>query len=133
MKPALVVLLLGVLSASAQSQQEKQTPPSTERSELNPCLIVKHKGTVGRRLLWTAFIGVPIAPGAKYDYVDGLNLKQSKPTYKGKELQQLMDQGVHVQILEKNYTPENLDSARKACREPKAPPAQPKQDAKPPA
>ncbi len=35
-------------------------------------------------------------------------------------------------ILEKNYTQENLDSARKSCREPEGAPTQPKQDAKPP-
>jgi hypothetical protein len=95
-------------------------------------LIVKHKGTVGRRLLWTALIGVPIAPGAKYGHVDAMNFQEAKPAYKGKDLQKFQGEGVRVLILEKNYKPEVLDSARKACREPEAQPPQPKQDSKPP-
>ncbi len=136
MKLALLVLVLGVLSASAQNQEQKQTPPSSEGSKAKPCLIVKHKGTIGRRLIWTALIAVPIAPGANYDYVDSVNYT-AKPKYKGKELQQVQAQGVHVIILERNYKQENLDAARKACREPEAQPVQPKQEqpkqeAKPP-
>jgi len=61
-----------------------------------------------------------------------MNFQKAKPTYKGKELQEFQAQGVHVLILEKKYTQENLDSARKACREPEGPPTQPKQEPKPP-
>jgi hypothetical protein len=93
---------------------------------------VKHKGTVGRRLLFTALIGVPIAPGTKYDHVDAINFQKAKPAYKGKELQGFQAEGVRVMILEKNYTQENLDSARKSCREPEGAPTQPKQETKPP-
>ncbi len=120
-----------VSSIPAQSQEPKQAtaePVGNAKS----CLIVKHKGTVGRRLLFTALIGVPIAPGAKYDHVDAINFQNAKPAYKGKDLQAFQAQGVRVMILEKNYTQENLDSARKSCREPEAPPAQPKQEPKPP-
>lgn len=38
-----------------------------EKPTAQPCLIVKHKETVGRRLIYFALIGVPIAPGANYD------------------------------------------------------------------
>lgn len=130
-------LLLGftvallVLSIPVRSQEQKQAT-SEPAANTKPCLIVKHKGTVGRRLLWTALIGVPIAPGAKYDHIDAMNFQKGKPTYKGKELQGFQAEGVHVIVLEKNYTQENLDSARKACREPEGPPTQPKQEAKPP-
>jgi hypothetical protein len=109
-----------VLCIPAQSQEQKPAA-SDLGSSAKSCLIVKHKGTVGRRLLWTALIGVPIAPGAKYDHVDAINFQNAKPAYKGKDLQGFQAQGVRVMILEKNYTQENLDSARKSCREPGTP------------
>ncbi len=124
-------LALLVFSIPAQSQEQKQAT-SEPVGNTKPCLIVKHKGTVGRRLLWTALIGVPIAPGGKYDHVDAINFQKAKPTYKGKELQGFQAEGVRVIILEKNYKQENLDSARKTCREPEVPPMQPKQEPKPP-
>jgi hypothetical protein len=126
-----------VLYIPAQSQEQKQGAPEPA-GNAKSCLIVKHKGTVGRRLLWTALIGVPIAPGAKY--VDAIGFQNAKPAYKGKDLQRFQAQGVRVMILEKNYTQESLDSARKSCREPSAPAMQQepkafeqKQEAKSPA
>ncbi len=129
MKATLAIALLVcavVLGANAQ----QPTPASGQQSQVSPpesaqapqaCLIVKHKGTVGRRLLWTALIGVPIAPGAKYDLVDSMNLKGTKSAYKGKEIEQLQAQGVRVIILEKNYKPEDLQNARAECRQAQAP------------
>jgi hypothetical protein len=103
---------------TAQAQADKPSipsqPPATSPS---PCLIVKHKGTVGRRLIFTALIGVPIAPGTKYDLVDTVNFNAEKVAFKGKELQELQARGVHVTVLEKKYTPQDLESARKACGE----------------
>ena len=72
------------------------------QAESKGCLIVKHKGTVGRRLIYTALIGVPIAPGANYDLVDSVDYKPERVAYKGKELQAVEKQGVHVIVLEKN-------------------------------
>ena len=124
---------LALLAASMPAQSQEQKPATAEPAgNAKSCLIVKHKGTVGRRLLWTALIGVPIAPGAKYDHVDAINFQNAKPAYKGKDLQGFQAQGVRVMILEKNYTQENLDSARKSCREPEGPLTQPKQETKPP-
>src|SRR6266849_3034483 len=124
---------LALLAACMPAQSQEQKPATAEPAgNAKSCLIVKHKGTVGRRLLWTALIGVPIAPGAKYDHVDALNFQNAKPAYKGKDLQGFQAQGVRVMILEKNYTQENLDSARKSCREPEGPLTQPKQETKPP-
>ncbi len=51
--------------------------------------------------------------------MDSVNYKAEKVAYKGKELQALQKQGVRVIVLEKNYTQESLDSARKSCREAK--------------
>jgi len=124
---------LALLAAPIATQSQEQKPTTTEPgSNAKSCLIVKHKGTVGRRLLFTALIGVPIAPGAKYDHVDAINFQNAKPAYKGKDLQGFQAQGVRVMILEKNYKQENLDSARKSCREPEGPPTQPKQETKSP-
>src|ERR1700736_4574610 len=95
-----IVVSLLVMSTATQGREPKQSQSNPENTGKS-CLIVKHKGTVGRRLLWTALIGVPIAPGAKYDHVDAINFQQAKPAYKGKELQQFQAQGVRVMILEK--------------------------------
>jgi hypothetical protein len=81
------------------------------------CLIVKHKGTVGRRLMWTALIGVPIAPGSKYDYVDSIDLPSSKLTYHGDELEKMQQDGIHVVVLNNKFAASDLDEARKSCRE----------------
>ena len=100
-----------------KSQRPRLPPrPCQPRQNQKGCLIVKHKGTVGRRLIFTALIGVPIAPGANYDLVDSVNYKPEKVAYKGKELQVVEKQGVHVIVLEKNYKPESLDEARKSCQ-----------------
>ena len=130
MKHALwLAIALVMFCTPAQSQEQKQTTPGAAGNSKG-CLIVKHKGTVGRRLLWTALIGVPIAPGSKYDHVDAINFQEAKPAYKGKDLQKFQAEGVRVQVLEKNYKPEALDSARNACREPEGQAPQAKQESK---
>lgn len=78
------------------------------------CLIVKHKGTVGRRLIYFALIGVPIAPGANYDYVDSTNFPSPKMSYKGKQLERIQSSGTHVIVLDKS-TPEGVAAARQSC------------------
>jgi hypothetical protein len=85
-----------------------------EKAIAQPCLIVKHKGTVGRRLIYFALIGVPIAPGANYDYVDSANFSNSKMSYKGKQLEQIQASGTHVIVLDK-YTPDGVAAARQSC------------------
>lgn len=76
------------------------------------CLFVKHKGTVGRRLIWTALIGVPIAPGANYDLVDSVNYPARKMSYKGKELEGIRSDGVRVVVVEKGM---DLMALRSSC------------------
>src|SRR5579859_4196117 len=87
---ATLLLICGV-TARAQwlplSQTDHPAANPRDNARAQRCLIVKHKGTVGRRLMWTALIGVPIAPGAKYDYVDNINVQGTKLAYSGKELE----------------------------------------------
>jgi hypothetical protein len=106
---ATVAVLLSASFTAAQSAE--QTPKG--------CLIVKHKGTVGRRLLFTALIGLPIAPGAKYDLVEASHMPAPKMSYKGKELEELQATGVRVIVLETKYRPEDLVAARQACQDAK--------------
>ena len=93
-------------------------PAATKSADAlaSPCLLVKHKGTIGRRLVWFALIGVPIAPGSKYDYVDSVNFKNSKFAYGGNDLLKFQADGVRVLVLENKYAAADLDSARAACR-----------------
>lgn len=115
-RSVLTVLLFSAAYCSGQTTpaQEKPTPTSG-------CLIVKHKGTIGRRLMWTALIGVPIAPGSKYDYVDSFDYKNDKLAYGAKDLQAIEKKGVKVVLLENKYKPEDLESARKSCQATPAP------------
>ena len=57
----LLLTLTAALAGTAAMAQE--APTAQPASSSTSCLIVKHKGTVGRRLMYTALIGVPIAPG----------------------------------------------------------------------
>jgi hypothetical protein len=109
---AAVVVLCATVAFGQEAKQE-----STAASVSKPCVIVKHKGTVGRRLMWTALIGVPIAPGAKYDLVDSMGYTPARVTFKGKELQTMQQQGIHVVVLEKNYKANDLDVAKRSCQE----------------
>ncbi len=71
---------LALLASSIAAQSQEQKPVTAEPAgSARSCLIVKHKGTVGRRLLFTALIGVPIAPGTKYDHVDAINFQKANP------------------------------------------------------
>ena len=73
--------------------------------------------------MWTALVGVPIAPGAKYDLVDRVNMNSPKMNYKGKDLETLQSAGVRVIVLENKHTSEDVDSARRSCEGVPAPAA----------
>jgi hypothetical protein len=114
----MALVLLSITVARAQNPAPTDSGAVvTPHAAPAPCLIVKHKGTVGRRLLFTALIGVPIAPGAKYDYVDNINVPGTKLAYNGKELQALQAKGVHVIVLNNKYATSDLESAHKSCQE----------------
>lgn len=108
-----VLMLLFVGSAWAQGSAEAISSGSPSSGDA--CLLVKHKGVVGRRLAWFFLIGVPIAPGAKFDYVDAIDFQQFKTSYTSKDLQKLQTQGVHVIVLNERFVAADLESARKAC------------------
>jgi len=103
--------VIALLFVSALACCSSYAQPSGSR-----CLIVKHKGTVGRRLMFTALIGVPIAPGSKYDYVDSINMGATKTSYGGKELQAFEGDGVHVVVLNNKYAVADLRDARESCK-----------------
>ena len=124
--PFATVVLAGVLAGPAwpaaagpKDDPKPASPPAAEVQASGAgaaqCLIVKHKGTIGRRLIFTALIGVPIAPGAKYDLVSAVNYRAQKVAYTGKELEKLQAAGVRVTVLEKKYTQQDLDAARNSC------------------
>ncbi len=58
--------------------------------------------------------------GAKYEYVDGYNVPKVKMKYKGKELQKLQSEGVHIIIVEKAKkgisTADEVKDARESCK-----------------
>lgn len=90
---AVVLCIVAFVLLCQFCEAEDQTSP--------PCLVVVHASTLGKRLVWTALTGVPVAPGANFDYVDS-NLPAIKMKYNGKDLQRLHKAGVHIVVLEKN-------------------------------
>jgi hypothetical protein len=54
--------------------------------------------------------------GAKYEYADSFNLPSTKTKYKGKELEQLQKDGVHVIVVNKKSASAEMDSARLSCK-----------------
>ncbi len=113
-----ILLILSLSSRPSLGQQTGEQAVTKATTKLSSgCLIVKHKGTLGRRLLFTALIGLPIAPGAKYDLVDAVGEFSTKMSYRGKELELLQSAGVRVIVLETRYKPEELAAARASCKE----------------
>lgn len=120
---AFILILALRAPLAAQNPQGAVTPTQSnfqpgeqQQKGTDRCLIVKHKGTIGRRLMWTALVGVPIAPGAKFEYVDSVNYSGAKMSYTGKDLQIIQGAGVHVIVLDKKSTSEDLANARKSCQ-----------------
>jgi hypothetical protein len=54
--------------------------------------------------------------GAKYEYADSFNLTSTKPKYKGKELEKLQSEGVHVIVVNKKTASAEMESARNSCK-----------------
>jgi hypothetical protein len=54
--------------------------------------------------------------GAKYEYADSFNLPSTKAKYKGKELEKLQREGVHVIVVDKKTASSEMESARNSCR-----------------
>jgi hypothetical protein len=59
--------------------------------------------------------------GAKYEYADSYNLTATKPKYKGKELEKLQSEGVHVIVVNKKTASAEMESARNSCKSSAAP------------
>lgn len=55
--------------------------------------------------------------GAKYEYVDSFGMADSKPKYKGSELQKLQENGVHIVTVSKKATGDEIHDARESCKE----------------
>jgi hypothetical protein len=106
---AMPIVLALTLSASAQSSQ---------------CLIVRSaEGHRFRNAMiagaLTGGIGLVAGAafsGAKYEYADSYNLTATKPKYKGKELEKLQSEGVHVIVVNKKTASTEMDSARNSCK-----------------
>jgi hypothetical protein len=103
------IVLALTLSASAQSSQ---------------CLIVRSaEGHRFRNSMIAGALtgGIGLAAGlafsgAKYEYADSYNLTGTKPKYKGKELEKLQSEGVHVIVVNKKTASAEMDSARNSCK-----------------
>lgn len=111
-KHKLAVMLFVLALASSLSAQSSQ------------CLIVR--SAEGHRFRNSMFAGALTGgigfaagaafSGAKYEYADSFNMPTTKPKYKGKELEKLQSQGVHVIVVNKKTASAEMDSARNSCR-----------------
>ncbi len=95
----------------------------------NECLIVRN--AEGHRFRDSMIAGVLTGGvgfvagaafgGAKYEYVDSFNVPDTKMKYKGGELQKLQQSGVHIIVVNKKATSDEMQSARTSCSAPAIP------------
>jgi hypothetical protein len=114
----MLILIALTLSASDQSSQ---------------CLIVRSaEGHRFRNSMIAGALtgGIGLAAGlafsgAKYEYADSYNLTGTQPKYKGKELEKLQSEGVHVIVVNKKTASTEMESARSSCKSSAAPTSTP--------
>ena len=112
MKNTLSVMLVVValtLSLSAQSSQCLIVRSAEGHRFRNSMIAGALTGGIG-------FAAGAAFSGAKYEYADSFNMTTTKPKYKGKELEQLQSQGVHVIVVNKKTASAEMDSARNSCK-----------------
>jgi hypothetical protein len=91
-------------------------PSFTQNSK--QCLIVKqNKGHRVRNGFLFGVAGLAFSKGERFEYVDFLNFPDSRLKYKGDELQKLKDTGVHVIVVNKDASGDEIQSARSSCKE----------------
>ena len=108
MKRSAMLMLLGVLLVVLPSfaQTNKQ------------CLIVKqNKGHRVRNGFLFGVAGLAFSKGERFEYVDAVKFPNSQMKYKGDELQKIKDSGVHVIVVNKDASGDEIQSARASCKD----------------
>jgi hypothetical protein len=109
-----VVVLALTLSLSAQSSQCLIVRSAEGHRFRNSMIAGALTGGIG-------FAAGAAFSGAKYEYADSYNLTTTEPKYKGKELEKLQREGVHVIVVNKKTASAEMDSARNSCKSSAAP------------
>jgi hypothetical protein len=125
-KKAILAVSLGVCTAVLSSSTFAQQPqPPQQQNAPRQCLIVRSaEGHRFRNMMvagvLTGGIGLAaggIMGGAKYEYVDAMNVPKFKVKYKGSELQKMQSEGVHVIVINKKAQSDETASARQSCKD----------------
>jgi hypothetical protein len=111
---AMPIVLALTLSASAQSSQCLIVRSAEGHRFRNSMIAGALTGGIG-------FAAGAAFSGAKYEYADSYNLTATKPKYKGKELEKLQSEGVHVIVVNKKTASAEMESARNSCKSSAAP------------
>jgi len=106
---AMLIVLALTLSASAQSSQCLIVRSAEGHRFRNSMIAGALTGGIG-------FAAGAAFSGAKYEYADSYNLTATKPKYKGKELEKLQSEGVHVIVVNKKTASAEMESARNSCK-----------------
>ena len=106
---AIFVVFVATLSMNAQSSQCLIVRSAEGHRFRNSMIAGALTGGIG-------FAAGAAFSGAKYEYADSFNMTGTKPKYKGKELEQLQSQGVHVIVVNKKTASAEMDSARNSCK-----------------
>jgi ABC-type hemin transport system substrate-binding protein len=137
MRYTILAVLTALLSLPVSGQGPAKTEPNADQSaapvqqasqpisQPKPCLIVRqaeghrfrNSMIAGALTGGIGFAAGAASGGAKYEYVDSYNMSGTKPKYKGSELQQLQQQGVHVVTVSKKASGEELSGARDSCKQ----------------
>jgi hypothetical protein len=110
----MLVVLAFALPLSAQSSQCLIVRSAEGHRFRNSMIAGALTGGIG-------FVAGAAFSGAKYEYADSFNMTSTKPKYKGKELEKLQGEGVHVIVVNKKTASAEMDSARNSCKGTTAP------------
>ncbi len=110
-----VLLSLGAAAQSITAPEAKKL----SNSQALPCLIVASNHGMNKAIGYAiAGIGGLFMSGDRYEYRDNVNVHNTKllnPSYKSKDLNKLMKEGVHVVIVSKHATGQDVLDARREC------------------
>ena len=109
MLAVMLIVLALTLSLSAQSSQCLIVRSAEGHRFRNSMIAGALTGGIG-------FAAGAAFSGAKYEYADSFNMAITKQKYKGKELEKLQSQGVHVIVVNKKTASTEMDSARNSCK-----------------
>ena len=111
-------LVLALLLAAPLLAQQEPTQPAPQQAK--QCLTVVNAGSHAFRNIMLGGIAGAVISKAQYKVIDSVNYPAHEgQKFHGNDLQTMQTAGVHVTIMDKSYTQEDVAKARDFCTEQK--------------